>query len=98
MLARPIVRPSEPAFDQPLVDRIERFLHADDRSGRQNLDLQRSVGQCADILAELIQHEHFIGLCRNNRLHPNGRLSLRQPGPGHSGNSQTRSTGCKFLE
>ena len=74
MLAGPVMRPGEPAFDQPLVDRIKGLLNTNHGTRRQNLDLHLAIGQIGNILAKLVQHMNFIGLRRYHRLNTDGHL------------------------
>ncbi len=79
MLAGPVVGPGEAALDQPLVDRVQGFLDADHGARRQDLDGHFTVGEITDVFGKVVQHEHFVGLGRNNRLHPDvDRLSQRR--------------------
>ena len=69
MIAGPIVRPREAAFDQSLVNGFQRFFDADDRTGRQHFYCHVAISQRADVGGEILEHDDFIGFRRDHRLH-----------------------------
>ncbi len=87
VLARPVVRPGKSAFDQTAVNRVQRLFHANDRARRQDLELDRAIGQGSHVIGELLQHEDFIGLGRDHRLYADNRFGIchgrRQHGRPH---------------
>ena len=71
VVAGPVMGPGESALDQTLIDSLQGFLHADHGAGRQDLDVDLAVGQCAHVIGKVVEHGDFVSLGRYHRLHAN---------------------------
>ncbi len=69
VLAGPVVRPRESAFDQALVDRIERNVHRDHGARGEHLEGDGVVGEARHVRGELLEHDHLVGRGRDHGLH-----------------------------
>ena len=78
MLAGPVVGPGEAAFDEALVDRIEGLPHADHGARRQHFDRHLAVGEGPHVVGERIEHDDFVRLRRDHRLHTDPGLGSRR--------------------
>ncbi len=84
VLARPVVGPCIPAFDDALVDRIEDLESRHDGAVGQHFHLDAAGGHLVDAVGHSLEQLEIDAGRRHGGLHAyaHGRLRLRQRGPG----------------